>query len=465
MSKKTEKFSFDTEFQEELLRFTVTDKKEGYKALLLYRDNYFTLLEHGIIAKALKAFYKKKKKIPSRPLLKEELRSIYNHKDFINLILNDDKKRIKDIIDSLYNHPPKDGDALLEECIKFSRYVELKDVMESVDIQDYSQYDTFQRKIQKAISMGRDLKKEKGIYIIADSHSVTSQRHNREPANPTPYFQLNNLLDSKGTYMGNVIVVIGREKRFKTAFLINTARGLLRMKKRVIYFDFENGETGLTLRFHQSLMKKSKPEIESGDYDKRINKLTRRYKRLGAEVVIKRFPAYTTTTDHLQQYLDEQYAEYGIRFDQCIIDYAGKMAALSGKKDDTERISDVYVDVANFADFNKFEAIWTANHTTREAIKAKREQTKWVSTDTAKCIDIARHIDMMIGLNQNEDEAKAGVMRIQMVEQRNGPQEGRCLMLMDMKTQRIEEFTIKEIKAYEESIREHIKTEKGYGDL
>ncbi len=465
MSKKTEKFAFGTEFQEELLRFTVTDNKEGYKALLLYRDSYFTLIEHAIIAKALKTYYKRKKRIASKTVLLEELRNLYNHKDYINGLLPEDKKKIKEIVTNLYSAPAKDGETLLEECMKFSRYVELKDILENVDITDFAQYDTIHRKIQKATTIGRDLKKEKGVHLVADSVAITADRNNREPAYPTPFSQLDACTDSGGTYMGNVIVVIGREKRFKTALLINAARIYLRMKKRVVYFDFENGQKALTLRMHQSLMKKSKSEIQSGEYDAKINKLLRKYKRLGAEVVIKRFPALSTTTDDLQQFIDEQYSEYGIKFDECIVDYAGKMASLSGKKDDTERISDVYVDLANFADRNQFESLWTANHTTREAIKKNREFTKWESTDTAKCIDIARHIDMMVGLNQNEEEKAAGIVRVEMVEQRNGPQEGRCLFVLDMKSQRMDEFTAKEILNYNEMIKESKKGEKQHGDL
>lgn len=464
MTKKTEKFSFDTEFQEELLRFTVTDKKEGFKALLLYRDNYFTLTEHAVIAKALKAFYKRKKKVPSRPMLKEELRGIYNHKDYINLLLSDDKKRIKDIVDNLYERNAKDGDSILEECIKFSRYVELKDVMETVDIQDYSQYEVFHRKIQKAITTGIDLKKDKGIFVVADNHTRFAQRQSQSPAFPTPWKQLNQAFDSGGTNTGNIIVVIGKEKRFKTAFLINTARGYLRMKKRVVYFDFENGEGGLSMRMDQSMMRKSKPEISSGDYDKKLAKLYRKYKRLDCEVVIKRFPAYQTTTDNLQAWLDEQYSEYGMKFDQCIIDYAGLMGAKSGIKDDTQRISDVYIDLKNFGDYNQFDCIWTANHTTREA-SVKREGTKFQSTDTAKCIDIARHMDVMIGLNQNEDEKANGVMRVEMVEQRLGPMDHTCMMLIDMKSQRVDEFSDKEIKAYYEMLKDNRKGEKTNGDL
>lgn len=465
MAKSKEKFAFDVEFQEELLRFTVTDKKEGFRALLLYQDGYFSLIEHQIIAKALKTFYRKKRNIPSKVLLRETIRQLFNHKDYVNHLLPDDKKKVLQIVTELYSRNAKDGDSILEECTKFARFVELKGTLESVNINDYGQYETFQKKIQKALTVGSEFKREKGIFLVADAHARATKRQNQEPSFPTPHRQLNQLFDSGGTHPGNIITVIGREKRFKTAFLINTALGYMKMRKRIVYFDLENGEYALSTRAEQSIINEDKKGILSGAFDLKLRKLFRKYHRLGVEVVIKRFPAYQTTTDDLQRFLDDIYAEYGIRFEECIIDYVGLMGAKSGKKDDTERISDAYVDVKNFADFNKFESTWTGHHTTREG--NKREGTKYMSTDTAKCIDIPRHIDVMIGINQNEEEKEAGVVRIEMVEQRNGPMDGKCLFWLSMANQRVTEFTKKEIDGYREAINNAKQQERANsnGDL
>ena len=53
-----DKFEFTTDYQWNLLKYTVKDR-DGVKALELYNDSYFTLNEHGIIAHSLKNFYKK----------------------------------------------------------------------------------------------------------------------------------------------------------------------------------------------------------------------------------------------------------------------------------------------------------------------------------------------------------------------------------------------------------------------
>jgi hypothetical protein len=459
---KDHRFAFDIEFQEEILRFTVTDKKEGFKALLLYKEHYFSLIEHQAIAKALKDFYRKKKTVPSKAVLKEGLRSLYVHRDYVQLILPEDKKRITSLVDSLYSRNAKDGETILEECIKFARYTELKDVVEKLDVTDYSQYDSLQRKIKHAINVGVDLNQEKGSFIVNDHGLRFRKRHLREPGYPTPFRQLNHLFDLGGLTTGQIVVVLAKEKKFKTATMVNLALGYLKMKKRVVYFDLENGEEALGMRVDQSLLDKSKKEIASGEYDKKLAKLFRKYKRLGIELVIKRMPAYRTTADDLQKFIDDYYAEFGLKFEQCFIDYVGLMAALSGKKDDTERISDAYVDIKNFAEFNRFESLWTSNHTTREG--NKREGTKYLSTDTAKCLDIARHIDVMVGLNQNEQEKQAGVMRMEMIEQRNGPQDGQCFFWINMPNQKIREFNHKEVEEYQHQIKAAKSEERRQSD-
>ena len=53
------KFTFTTDFQFDLLRYTVQDKN-GFKALELYDDSYFMLTEDAVIAHRLKSYYKRK---------------------------------------------------------------------------------------------------------------------------------------------------------------------------------------------------------------------------------------------------------------------------------------------------------------------------------------------------------------------------------------------------------------------
>ena len=223
--------------------------------------------------------------------------------------------------------------------------------------------------------------------------------------------------------------------------LINVARGYLKMKKKVLYIDLENGEDEIQIRLEQSVAKRTKKEILSGDFDEKTQKTLRKYKRLGAELVVKRFPAFATNAHHIQVYMDFLYREYGIRFDELIIDYAALLGATSGKIDDNDRISDVYVELANLASnpSNNIEHIWTAHHIKRDA--HKREESCYEGNDIAKCIDIVRHSQAIFGLNRNDDDLANDVFRMEVVEQRDGKPFGRALFHMDIDRQFAKEFT------------------------
>lgn len=446
-----EKFQFDTEYQESLLQYTVTDRN-GYRALQLYDDTYFTLLEHQIIAKSLKDFFKRKKRIPqSKSLLREQLRKMFMTRDFINALSQEDKDNITKIVNKIYKGPVKDGDEIFESAIKFAQYIKLKDTIEKVNLNDFSHYDKFAKEVTKSISIGNEFKEENGILLIQGIKDRQYRRKFHDDIIPTPFWQLNKLSNGGGYSYGTVIVIIGPEKEFKTGTLINVARHYMRHRKKVLYIDLENGEDALALRLEQSIMNMDKKEILSGEHDQKVLKQFRKYQRLGGEVDIKRMSAYTTTCNDIQAYIDQQYRQHGIVYNSLIIDYGALMAAISGNKDDTQRISDVYIDIKNLAKNNKFETVWTANHIIREA--QKRFSTKFISTDTAKCIDIVRHVDVALGFNRNEVDKATNLARLEVIDQRDGVPDGFALFKLDYAKQRATEVTKEVVMEYKQNIK------------
>jgi hypothetical protein len=439
------KFSFDLNFQWSILKYTVQDKY-GYKALTLYKEEYFDLNEHQVIAKALKRFYKKKSRVPSTLGLIEELRQLFKTKQYINAFTQVDKTNITKKAKSLYKGVVKDGDIILDGCMQFAAYVELKKELEKVDIEDFDQYSIFSRKIQKAINTGSELKEDKGTYIVTGVKDRQTKRRLHENIFPTPYWQMNNSTNGGGYTKGSVIVLIDKGKGGKTKALINVARCYLRMRKKVLYIDLENGEGAISDRIDQSVIRKTKREIISGEYDTILQKEYRKYKRLGGEIVVKRMPGLTTTANDIQTFMDNCYNELGLKFDELIIDYIANMGSTGGQTEDNARISIAYIDVKNLASNpkNNLESVWTGHHTTREA--AKRRESRYEPNDTAKCIDVHRHIDAMWGINQSPQEAEAGIIRFELVDQRDGINEARVFFEDYPDIQRINEFNKAAVK-------------------
>jgi hypothetical protein len=444
--KNRNKFEFGTDFQELILQYTVTDPK-GFKALELYDDTYFVLIPHSIIALALKRYYKKHKNIPEESYLREFLRILYKTDKVIRDTLPADRDIISNILSKIYASKVKDPDVVLEKCVSFARYVQFKETMEEVDMENFDSWNHSIDKLKKASSIGNELVESYGTFVVSGMPDRAHKRDTLSQVTPTPFWQLNNLLNSGGTEKGNIMVLLGKEKDFKTGGLLNIARGYLKMRKKVFFADLENGEIAITVRAEQSISNKEQEFIRSGDHDDHLLKLFRKYKRIGSELLVKRFPALKTTTDDLQHWLDMVKRDLGITFDVGIVDYGMLLGATSGKTDDYARISDAFLDLKNFADHNKFEAIWTGAHVTREGSKVRRKGV-YQSTDIAKCIDIPRHVDALFGLQQNEEEEENKVLRMEVVEQRNGMKNGKMLFWIDIPKQRIKEFNKAEVKEY-----------------
>jgi KaiC/GvpD/RAD55 family RecA-like ATPase len=433
-----DKFEFDSGFQWEIIKHILLDSK-GYKVLMLVSYEYFDLDQQKIIVRAIQKFFAKRKKLPSTSaILNEEVRSLFHTRDYAKAFTELDRKKILKRVRLLFKSLPKDPEEIYEKCKSFAAFVKLKKVMEEVDITDNSQYQNLVNKIQGAVNIGMELDEKRGSMMVTAARIRLFNRHNRSEVYPTPYPALNRLSNSNGYQLGSVFVILDKPKKGKTLALVNLAIAYAKSKayeiNRVIYFDLENGEDAITARIDQSLLGVSKHEILSGAFDDKLAKSYRVLKRFKSEIYVIRMPNGCTTND-LQIVVDEFKRDYGITFTTAIIDYIGIMGCLSGKTEDTPRISDAFLDVKNWARRNNIVHTWTGHHVVRNAYA--RRLTKYKPEDTAKCIDIERHVDGMFGLQQSEEDIKVGLVRLEVIEQRDGMPFGRVVFKQELKTQRL----------------------------
>lgn len=449
MGKDKTKFEFTVELQQEFLHYFVKDK-EGVLELNEIKDSYFTLISHQVIAKALKKFVKVKKKVPGSPaVLIQEVEDILTTKSLADLVTKDDIIEIKQIIKKLYTDVLHDADVLKEKLAKFCIFIEMKELNDSFDLSDFSQYDEYSKKISKVLSKTRD-KKEQSLYLVRDVIPRQFQRQADPQIVPTPFRQLNALANGGGYPKGSILVALDKSKATKTFTLVNVARSYLKMKKVVLYIDMENGAREIMMRMEQSTLNRSKDQLLSGEFDKLEQKHLRKYKRLDAEFIVRKLPANIGTAADIGNIIDEIYNDTGLRVNVLLIDFMGKMGTLGKHEDDFNRISNVYIEVSNLAVEKDIDIIWTAQHVTRQA--ESHRETRYEESDIAKCMDISRTASAVFGLNSTQEERENGVQRWEMVVQRDGPSFGRCLFNVDLANQRFTEFTVAQRKAYDENI-------------
>ena len=459
MLKPDNKFKFTIEYQWDLLRYTVQDRN-GENALNKYDDDYFTLIEHQVIAHSLKTFYKKNKKIPGETMLREVIYSTLNSKEYASLVTKDEQNEILSLVKPLYHTIVEDGDIVYKKCKDFRRHIRVKKLVEDIDINDFTKYDLFLSQLGVALTDEDEDEDYRSSFLLDGIKERQFKRQEKKTIFPTPFKQINQLTNAGGYEKASILVVLDKQKKGKTAMLANAARGYLKMKKKILIVDLENGKDNIFSRLEQGIMRITKSELLSGDYDIQIQKRFRKYRRLGGEIVVLRLPALVTTCDDLQRHIDKLYNKFGFRPDELIIDYAAKMGSISKKDDERNRISDVFLELSNLAIKNDIEHIWTANHVTREGAKA-RMKTKYVGEDIALCIDIVRHAQAVFGLNRSPEEEEANFFRLEIVEQRDGQPEGRAVFIMDMNTQRADELSTSERKQYDEAFYNKIGGNEG----
>lgn len=462
MRNRKDKFSFNPEFQEYILQYTCSDRK-GYSIIDLYQDTYFTLLTHQFIAFSLKRYFKAKKRIPSMVYFLEYIRQQYNRKEFREYVTQDFRDEVDSAIKRIYSSPPPDSDDIRDEVIKFARYTELKETLDNIDVNDYNNYSALHGKIQKAITVGSNKYEDSGIRVVGGIADRNMDRGSEKVGFKSPYWQLNRSQNGGSIAPHSLIMLMSQAKRFKTGTLINFARACLGHRKRGLYIDLENGAMKLATRMDQGVVNADRDSVEKGEHDKRLLKQYRKYKRIGAELIIKRMPAHTTCMDDVQKLVDKYKLEEGLVFNFAIIDYGDLLASNDGEKDETKRISNSFLDMKNFAEFNDLDFIATASHVNRAA--SKRRDTKYLPEDVAKCIDKIRHLDICIGLQENEAEREEGVMRWEIIDQRDGPQDATMYFWVDIAKQTLKEFTRAEVKKLSEMVGEVEKRREDSKDV
>ena len=461
------KFEFTPEFQLEILRYIIQDK-EGTLVLNRLKPSYLVLIEHSVIAEALFKFHKKHKKMPSENVLKEVIKELLEGKQYQDLVTKDDIPNIFKLVKNLYSISLKDSDFIRQKIYEFSTYVEMKNLNDTFDLTDFNRYSEYASKIDRILQNSKPKEEDEPIYLIRDIAARQLRRLSDPDVIPCPYRQLNDLTNAGGFPRASIIVLLDKPKAKKTFFLTNIARGYLRMKKSVLYVDLENGKHQIMDRVIQGSINKSKSELYTGEFDKQEAQHLRKLARLGVEMVIDRALAYVADCNYIKNLILKLRSQ-GIDIRVVIIDYAMKLASISKKQDDFERISDAYVDMQNLAEELQLDCIWTANHIKREG--SKRRTTKYEENDIAGCIDIVRHAQCILGLNATEQEETDNIQRLEIVVQRDGQPHGRALFKVDVERQRAIEFTREQRKAYDEAygskLNESINKQKEerHGDI
>ena len=204
------------------------------------------------------------------------------------------------VISNLYHLPLSDADYIKEKIYQFSTCVEMKNLNDSFDLDNFEQYEEYSRKIEKILQKSKPKKEDEPAYMIRDIVERQFKRQSEPSVIPCPFRQMNALTNAGGYPEHSINVILDKPKAKKTFFMVNLARGYLRMGKSVYYVDTENGKDQILDRFIQSSINKTKKELYSGEYDKLESKHLRKLARFGVELIVERVPAMITDCNYIR---------------------------------------------------------------------------------------------------------------------------------------------------------------------
>ena len=446
MREKKENFKWNDGFQFDILRLVYSHRKPD-QVLEILKVHFFKNLYHQTLLATIQRFYKAYS-VPPREinLFEVELNRTFRHRDYAENLNEKDRDYITEMVPDLMV-PLKDSEVIYQELRKFVTFIELTRVITSTDLKNPDNYEVLPDKVVHALRYMEDRDSSRGLLLAREANKRVARRKLQPDTLPTPLRQMNRLLNSGGLERGSVVTLVDKPKKGKTFNMVNLAMGYVKMGKKVVYFDFENGEKAIESRFDQNLIGVKKIELTEPDNEAKIKRVWRRARKIGGEVYVIRMLANKETVRDCKNEMRRIEDELGIRFDIACFDYPVLMNSTQGDRDDIARVGNVYLNIKNFAEEEGLDVCYCAHHVRRDVDRG----TEYTSDNFAKNIDITRHVDAMWGINQTKEEEEMNVQRINVIDQRDGGK-GRVWCYVDIPTQRMREFTQAEVKAIEAQI-------------
>ena len=121
-----------------------------------------------MLFRSLAKLSKKNKRMPKNAsVLNQEIQDLLSVKGIADLVTKDDLVEIKHTVEKLYSEPLLDGEDIREKVLKFSVFVQMKDLNDNFDLSDFNQYDEYSKRIAKLLSRTKE-RKDQPLYLVKD---------------------------------------------------------------------------------------------------------------------------------------------------------------------------------------------------------------------------------------------------------------------------------------------------------
>lgn len=415
----SDSFPFHEEFQATIVAYLWRHPGALQKYIDVLPLAYLKSGDDSAFLGLLYRYYKEHKKVPSKSVILELIRTAYPDSDSNTLHKKSQENLNKKL--GVFQAADISDRTFIEEKIKdFVQFEALKlFASETVQNLKTKKYDPeLPKKARIALEAGRmlddDLGHEWGRQTITRVGNATNPDF--EPRIPTGVHHLDSLIGG-GLKAGELGILLGLPKGFKSGTMLNFAFSALKATQgqHVAYITLELSEelVGLRFDFRTANLPKS---VLLQDQDRFLKVLqTRQDIIMGkSRLFIKRFPTKACTVDTVRSYLDKLQDYIGGPIGMLIVDYMDLMKASKKREKSYQEDVDICEDLRDVANEYRFP-IWTACRATREAVGKKRISMAHMS----RAFERVGVADLMIALCQTEREKAAKIMRLYLAAARN----------------------------------------------
>jgi archaellum biogenesis ATPase FlaH len=400
------------------------------------KKSYFSDSKYQRIFNSICIWYDKYKKFPKK---KEMLLLIdkLEKDEAIKLLINS-------MIKEVYDGDPDeiDHDYLEEETTKFIKRNRVYEayMLSQVDVEN-GNYDTLPDRFQEAISVNFDTDLGTSIRDI-DLGIKEINSLDDDDVIPTDFSSIDadNVLD--GGFRNEEIYVFAAIPGLgKTALLGNFAINAFLQGKNVLVYTFETSNKRLLTRYYSNLIEMSKKEIIS-DNDKTIDELKSVVDSTAGDIILKEYPANTTSSNDLLAHINELKMYKKWEPDIIIADYLLIMST-NNKSMSSDNSYKYYKTITeefrNLCKLLKVPGV-TATQINRSG-QDERGGSKAITTskDISESRGIYDTADFFATINQTAKDRDLGKIMIYIDKNRNGDKGAKVKMNIDYEHMRFTE--------------------------
>lgn len=399
-------FDYSIEFQKRILSALVRDIKflteYGYDIINpAYFDNWY----HQFICKNILRYFVQHREPPDQVSLETVVL------DAAKMTQMDDEG-INNLFDDIHEifHMDLDNMGLIRE--KIISFVKRQNLIKGIDqvgdlLAKDEDYDKAVAIIEKAVHVGHSV--DLGLNFgksYRDIRKLYNEEYGLENLIKSPFPALNRVMGG-GFYRNFLYVITAPPGRGKTSLLSNIAAHSMIKGHGVLYYTFEVPEVEIIFKVICAMTGMTHDDIISGDselFEKRIQF----FDKFSKNLQVMKFPGHTVSTHALRSHASRVQTVERFKPSLILVDYADYILPTMGSTDSSYNDrGDTYQDLLNLGEEYHVPVI-TASQPKVSAWDKPiiREEDL---AESSKKAQLARGI---ITMNQNDDEAEAGKMRL-----------------------------------------------------